>query len=112
MLVLSFFNANQSKGVSEHSYLAVASEKGNVYIYKLQDVLKCNGGVLGTQFNKHDHGVTASSVIVRLKSRARQTYVKEKLKEMVNGILCMEFHKEVEARAVRNCRLGVPGGGH
>ena len=77
--------------------MSVASEKGNVYIYKLLDVLKCNGGILGTQFNRydHDHGVTAQSLIIKLKSKARQTYVKEKLKEIVNGILCMEFHKEV-----------------
>jgi hypothetical protein len=100
--VLSFFNDRNvnPKTITEQSFLAVASEKGNVYIYKLLDALRCDGGILQTQFNRQDNGATAASHIVRLRSKPRQTYVKEKLKEIVNGILCMEFHKEVAIRDV------------
>lgn len=41
ILVLEFYYGQQT-------YLATASEKGNLYIYPFEDILKCDGGILRT----------------------------------------------------------------
>jgi bromodomain and WD repeat domain-containing protein 1/3 len=49
-------------------FLVAASEKGNLYVYPLRDIIKCQGGRLGTQYNRHlgNGGVTHSCTIRKM----------------------------------------------
>ena len=47
-MVLSFY-----KSQKEEQYLVVTSEKGQIYIYHMKDILEKPEGVLGTQLNSN-----------------------------------------------------------
>ncbi|CAD8172085.1 unnamed protein product [Paramecium octaurelia] len=87
ILVLVFYQSN-SENVN---YLTVASEKGYVYIYDVQDLIKCNGSILGTQFNTKikQSAIKHEADIIRLNVNYNKSN-----KGKVNGILCMEFNKQ------------------
>ncbi|CAD8114683.1 unnamed protein product [Paramecium sonneborni] len=87
ILVLVFYQGN----TQNVNYLAVASEKGYVYIYDVQDLIKCNGSILGTQFNTKikQSAIKHHTEIIRLNVNYNKVN-----KGKVNGILCMEFNKQ------------------